>query len=565
MQILGLSVFCDASAAIICNNKIVCAAEEERINRIKHYEGFPWLAMKECLNTANMQLRDVNIIAVGWNPYLGWLNRIKGSLQSLINSPPSFIFKIRRGTGYISRCKDLLLLKSSLSRRFAEKITQTVVFVDHHLSHASSAFFLCPWDEANAVVADGVGESATISFYTCRQNQIRRIKRILFPHSLGHVYASVSKFLGFRMCYDEGKVMALASFGTNTYADLFNDVITVNHNKGNIWVDTTLLDYHAARYGLFSDKWKKMTELAPRREGDPLTQKHKNLACSLQKRVERTIVDLLKSNIPDFNKPLCAAGGLFLNAAINGRILREVNHRYFVQPAAGDNGVSIGSALYVASRRVRNYEKLRLSNVFLGRDFTHDQIKKCLRDTPNRYRLSNDICEEAAEYIAQGKIVGWYQGRMEFGPRALGNRCILANPLLPEMKNLLNSKVKHREHFRPFAGSVILEDGHKYLEDYQESPFMLKVFYFKKAFRNTFPAITHIDNSCRIQTVSRANKPLYPLLQKVKKNIGFGMILNTSLNIKDQPIVNTPQEALALLNSTELDVLVINNFVVHRM
>lgn len=564
MRILGLSVFCDASAAITCNNEIICALEEERMNRIKHYEGFPWLALDECLNITNMKLRDVNIIAVGWDPYRGWVNRISSSLKALAYSPRSFVFKIRRGSGYITRCRELFSLRKILSVKFAKAVNQEIVFVDHHLSHAASAFFLCPWDEANAIIADGVGESATISFYQCRQNEIYRTKRILFPHSLGHVYAAVSKFLGFRLCYDEGKVMALSSFGNNTYDSLFNDIVKFNPDTGNVSVDTTFLDYHAARHGFFSEKWNRLTELAPRKDGEPLTQKHKDLARALQECIERTVIKLLKANIRDSNKPLCAAGGLFLNAVMNGRILREVNDNYFVQPAAGDNGVSIGSALAVTSQRIPDFRKSRISDVFLGRNYTHDQIEECLKANASEYHLSTDISDEVSEYIAQGFIVGWYQGRMEFGPRALGNRSILANPLLSEMKDLVNSRVKHREYFRPFAGSVLLDEGHKYFEDYHESPFMLKVFYFRKSFRNTFPAITHIDGTCRIQTVSRTNVPLYTLLQRLKKKVKHGIVLNTSLNTKDQPIVNTPQEALALFNSTALDILVMNDFVIRR-
>jgi carbamoyltransferase len=565
MQILGLSVFCDASAAIISDNRITCAVEEERINRIKHYEGFPWLAISECLNIVNMKLHEIDIIAVGWNPYRGWLNRVSCSLQAFANSPRSFVVKVRRGSGYINRCGELLSLKRLLSMRFAEKVIPRIIFQDHHLSHAASAFFLCPWEEANVVVADGVGESATVSFFTCRQNQVSRTKRILVPHSLGHVYAAVSRFLGFRICYDEGKVMALASFGKDTYADLFNDIVKFNQATGNVRVDTAFLDYHMARHGLFPAKWKRLTAIAPRKEGEPLTQKHKDLACSLQQCIERTVIKLLKANIPASKKPLCAAGGLFLNAAMNGRILRDINERYFVQPAAGDSGVSIGSALAVASQKIQGYRKLRLQEIGLGRNFTQGQIEKCLKANTNRYHLSNDICAETSGYIARGLVVGWYQGRMEFGPRALGNRSILANPLLSEMKEVVNLKVKHREYFRPFAGSVILEEGHKYFKDYHESPFMLKVFRFRKSFGNTFPAITHIDGTCRIQTVSSTNRPLYTLLQGVKQRTGYGMVLNTSLNTKDQPIVNTPQEALTLFNTTALDVLVMGNFVVKRI
>lgn len=565
MRILGLSVFCDASAALIENNRIICAVEEERLNRIKHYEGFPWLAIDECLDVANLTMNDIDIIAIGWNPYIGWPNRIAASLKSLMNSYKLFLLKMKRGTGYLNRCKELFSIRSVLSRKYCEEIKQKIFFINHHLSHAASAFLLSPWQEVNAIVADGIGESATISFYHCVGNVITKTKTIKFPHSLGHVYASVTKFLGFRMCYDEGKVMALASFGRNTYADLFSDLIEINEKKGDIKVGNVILDYHAARHGLFSERWLKLTELTPRQNGAPLTHKHKDLACSLQRRIEEAVLSLLKSNIVSPNTPLCAAGGLFLNVVLNGRVLREFNHNYFVQPAAGDNGVSIGSALYVASRQLPSFKKSKLSHIYFGRNYTDQQTIKCLKNAPNRYYLSNNIYAETAEFIAQGKIVGWYQGGMEFGSRALGNRSILANPLKGDMTEIINSKVKHREPFRPFAGSVILEEGHKYFEHFQESPYMLKVFYFRKRFRNKFTAITHVDHSCRVQTVSRTNKVYYALLQEIRKKLGFGVVLNTSLNVKGEPIVNTPQEAINLLNSTELDILILRNYVVFKI
>ena len=236
-----------------------------------------------------------------------------------------------------------------------------------------------------------------------------------------------------------------------------------------------------------------------------------------------------------------------------------------MQPAAGDNGVSIGSALYVASKQLSGFKKSKLSHIYFGRNHTDQQIIECLKNAPNRHYLSNNIYADTAEFIAQGKIVGWYQGGMEFGPRALGNRSILANPLKDDMTEIINSKVKHRESFRPFAGSVILEEGHKYFEHFQESPYMLKGFYFRTRYRNKFPAITHVDNSCRVQTVSRTNKVYYALLQEIRKRLGFGVVLNTSLNVKGEPIVNTPKEALLLLNNTNLDILIIGNFVVQKL
>ncbi len=565
MNILGLSVFCDASAAIIRNGTIFCAVEEERLNKIKHYEGFPTLAIRECLGISGLSFNDIDTIAVGWNPLLGLPNRIFHSLKSSFNSRKAFLSKIRRGKGYLHRCRELIFLKKHLSDQCGLKVTrQNIVFVDHHLAHAASAFFLSPWTEANVIVADGIGESTTVSFYHGFGKTLKRIRVIKFPHSLGHIYASVTKFLGFRMCYDEGKVMALSAFGSNIYAHLFNKLIKLNERKKTIIVDTALLDYHAARAGFFSKKWISATGLTPRKELEPITQKHKDLACSLQKRTEDVVFSLLKLSFDVREKPLCAAGGLFLNVVLNGKICRELNKDYFVQPAAGDNGVSIGSALYIASKKEPKFSNSPLKNIFFGQEYTETNIELALNSQKNHYYRATDVASETARFIAQGKIIEWYQGRMEFGPRALGNRSILANPLIKEMKNRVNCKVKHRELFRPFAASVLLEEGHKYFENFQSSPFMLKAFRIRKEFSQTFPAVTHIDASCRIQTVSRANSCYYTLLKEIKKRIGYGIVLNTSMNTRGQPIVNSPNEALTLFNTSDIDVIVMGNFVVTK-
>jgi carbamoyltransferase len=565
MNILGISPFTDSSVTIIQDGKIICAVEEERLNRIKHYKGMPWLAIGECLDIANMSLKNIDIIAIGWNPLLGWKTRIGETIKSMFWMPGSFGSKVSRGSGYWKGCKEILRLKKLLAKRFAPReVRQKIVFVEHHLAHAASTFLSSPYDSANIVIADGVGESATISFFTGKGNNLRRTRQIIFPHSLGHVYASVTAFLGFKMTHDEGKVMALASLGEDKYRGLFSKLVRINSTRETIKIDTKLLDYSEASHGVFSKKWLKLTGMNPRRRDEPLTQQHKNLACSLQKCVEEKIFSLLEMYFSDDpQRPLCAAGGLFLNSMLNGKITRNFNDKFFIQPAAGDNGVSLGAALYANSKIESNYQRQALTDVYLGRKFEDEGIRKALKGKSINPRISNSIFSESAEFIAQSKVVGWFRGRMEFGPRALGNRSILACPTVTNMKDIVNLKVKHREEFRPFAGSVMLGEANEYFEDVQESPFMLKVFYLKKKYRNTFPAISHVDYSCRIQTVTQ-QQDLYELLREVRKRTGYGMVLNTSMNLAGEPIVNTPKEAVDILSRSNLDVMILENYIIRK-
>lgn len=566
MNILGLAPFTDSSATIVQDGKIICAVEEERLNRVKHYEGIPWLAINECLEIANMPFRDIDIIAVGWNPFLGWKTRIVETIKSMFRMPEAFKSKVSKGNRYISGCREILRLKKSLAWVFeGNEVCQKVIFINHHLAHAASAFFVSPYDTANIIVADGVGEFATISFFTGEENNIRKIGHIKLPNSLGHLYASITSFLGFRMTHDEGKVMALSSFGEDTYGELFSRLLRVNKAHKTIEINSRLLDYHAARNGFFSQEWIKLTGMIPRKKEEPLSKQHKDLAHSLQACIEDTMFSLLRMYFPRNQKALCAAGGLFLNSVMNGKIIRNYNNKFFIQPAAGDNGVSLGAALYINSAKDRNYQRQPLINVFLGREFKDRDIRKALEIHSITPLISNNIFSETSDLIVQGKVVGWFRGRMEFGPRTLGNRSILACPTNERIKDIVNLKVKHRENFRPFAGSVILEEAHKYFDYLQESPFMLKVFYFKNKYRGIFPAISHIDSSCRIQTVTKQqNADLYRLLEEIKNRTGYGMVLNTSMNVSGEPIVNTPNEAIDLIKKTDLDIMILENYIIRK-
>ncbi len=567
MNLLGLSVFADSSVALIQDGQICFAIEEERLNRIKHYEGMPWLALHECLEHSDLSLSEIDFLAVGWNPFRGWETRLAQSLKSMIQMPAILKCKVTRGSGYLKGCREILNIRKSLALRYgSEVIIPQIAYVDHHLAHAASAFFTSPFEAANILVADGIGESAAISFFSGEGNQIRRLGRINYPHSLGHLYASVTGFLGFKMTFDEGKVMALAGFGRDNYRDLFSRLVQVNRKRRTIKLDTRLLDYHAARHDIFSQGWIKLTGLAPRRPGEPLTPQHEDLACSLQKCIEQSVFYLLEEHFSHPpSKPLCAAGGLFLNSVLNGEILRNHNRSFFIPSVAGDNGVSLGAALLIAAKHSAQTRNLRPETAFWGGAFDDGAMRQTLRRWSLHPRPCGEIFPVAAELIARGKIVGWFRGRMEFGPRALGNRSILACPAHSRIKDILNLKVKHREPFRPFAASVLDERASEYFQQVQESPFMLKVFYFKDRYRSTFPAITHVNGSCRLQTVTfRQNPDLYRLLVEIEKLTGHALVLNTSLNVAGQPIVYTPEEALQLLQGTNLDFMVLGDYIVSK-
>ncbi|MCX7429011.1 MAG: hypothetical protein NTW96_25715 [Planctomycetia bacterium] len=567
MRILGLSALADASAAIVRDQGIVCAVEEERLNRQKHYEGMPWLAIQECLRTADMSLDELDGIAVGWNPCLGWPARLSETARSFFRMPRAFVSKVGRGGNYLGRCREMFSMRWSLRRRFpGSAVRQRILFVQHHLAHAASSFLTSPYDEADIIVADGVGERATISLFVGRGSEIDLIQQLNLPHSLGHLYAAVTGFLGFKMTCDEGKTMALAAFGQDSYRDLFSRLVRIDEHRGRIFVDPSVLDYHAARNGVFSRRWLKLTGLAPRRKDEPLAARHQDLSCSLQKRVEEVVLWLLRAHFGERPKrPLCAAGGLFLNSVMNGEIVRRYNPQLFVHPAAGDSGVSVGAGLYAGTRLGKGAVRCPIIHAYFAREPDEGEIQSAFRAHSLSPRRSSDVFAEASEEIAQGRVVAWYQGRMEFGPRALGNRSILADPTSPTIKDQLNLKVKHREPFRPFAGTVILEEAPEYFEHVVEAPFMLKVFFLKEKYWPIFPALRHVDNSCRIQTLREEQNPvLYRLLLALRKRNGYGMVLNTSMNVAGEPIINTPDEALVLIEKTDVDVLVVGDYIIRK-
>lgn len=566
MKTIGLSVFDDSSAALIKDNKILFAIEEERINRIKHYSGIPYLSFEECLKFDKISMDEIDYIAVGWNPYKGWITRISRSLVHSFKSEISIKSKLKRGGSYYNGCRNIIRIRKTLPVRYAlkEKLPP-IKYISHHFAHAASVYFTSPYKVCNIIVADGIGESESISLFRAKDGKIIKIKAIKYPVSLGHLYAAVTGFLGFKMTSDEGKVMAMASYGRDKYKDVFEKILRLGESGKKDYYDVEILDYHSSISGQHSKMFSELSGLKPRKQGEPLLEQHFNLACSLQKHVERCVLRLLNKYFPDGkNQPLCAAGGFFLNSVTNGIIIKEFTDKFYVFPASGDNGVSAGAALYVNSLYGK-IKPINISDAYCGNQYSEKDIEKAIIGKGLDVNKTDDAFSKAADLLSAGKIIGWYRGRMEFGPRALGNRSILADPKFEWIKDLVNSKVKHREYFRPFAAAVLYEEAEYYFDNFAESPYMLKVFNIKEKFKSIFPAICHVDGTCRVQTVRKENnRDLYELLERIKLKTGYGIILNTSMNDVGEPIVNTPDEAVNLFLNTNLDALIMENYIFEK-
>lgn len=547
MKVLGvnqipgmLSWMHDSSAALVADGELIATAEEERFSRVRHHRGFPHQALAFCLKQGGIALSDADYIAVPYSPYAFLKHpnlRLEPLLRNFFNSGVCQHYRrsTRRGAGV------------------------PVVFVPHHLAHAASAYYGSGFERANILTIDGSGETESFALFVGEAGRIRRVWDIPLStyfgggkwRSIGLIYTSVTSLLALGV-NGEGKTMGLASYGEPTLD--FSDILNIRTHR----------EYRIDRRRLLQ-KYGRLQ----RKEGEPLNQEHKNLAASLQRALESSIVNLAReahswSGIRNF----CLAGGVALNCNTNSEILKQdFCDSVFIQPAANDGGIALGAALEV-SARLGTPVTQRLTHAYLGSEYSSAEIEALLKGAHVPYRQETDIAGKAAQLIARGKIIGWFQGRMEMGPRSLGNRSILADPSLPGMNDRVNKEVKHRESWRPFAPSVIEEAAPRYfegLEKAKESPFMLHTFYVKEEYRKTFPAITHVDYSSRIQTVRRdQNERYYALLKALEKQTGHPMALNTSFNDKNEPIVCSPKDALRCFFSTGLDALAIGDFLLEK-
>ncbi len=549
----------DAAASLAIDGKIVAAAEEERFTRVKHQKGFPKNAMQFCLNYAGLKIGDVDIIRASWKP---WVLRIRATqaLKSVFTSPALFKAKASRGMGQMrNEWAELFTLRKLIEKHFGNG-KYKVEYLDHHFSHAISTFICSPFEKAAILTIDGAGEADTTVLWKGEGTEIKKLKALRLPHSLGQFYAAVTAFLGFKIQADEYKVMGLAALGEPIYADYLRKNFIKLLSNGLFHVDPYLIDYHMARKGLFR---KTTTDLfgKPRRKGEDVTKQHADVAASAQKIVEEAIFHMVNHlyKITKIDK-LCLAGGVAYNCVANGKLLKETPFQeIFIQPAAGDSGGAIGAALHLEDRV--NNRQFVFDNAYLGPSFNSLECENALRDMNIPYeKLPEDILlSRTAQELVNGKLVCWFHGRMEWGPRALGARSLLADPRRAEMKEIINEKVKQREPFRPFAPSILSENAHEIFEYYHNSPFMIFTFPVRGDVADKIPAVVHVDKTARPQAVYKNTNPKYwMLINEFYKITGIPLVLNTSFNVQE-PIVCNPHEAINTFLTTKADFLVIED------
>jgi len=592
-SILGISAFYhDSAACILKNGEIIAAAQEERFTRIKHDSSYPHNAIEFILNFSNLKLSEVDQIVFFEKPFL----KFERLLETYVAfAPKGFISFAKAMPVWI---KEKLFQKNLLFKKLKNhdqnyKSDANIFFSDHHLSHAASAFFPSPYDEAIILTADGVGEWATTTVAIGKGNNLEIKKEIHFPHSLGLIYSSFTYYTGFKVNSGEYKLMGLAPYGKPIYIDKVKKIIDIK-DDGTFRLDQRYFNY-ATGLTMTNKKFEKLFGKKPRNpKKDKLTQFHMDIAASIQFVTEEIMVKLSKSIQHEYQiKNLCLAGGVALNCVANGKILKEkIFKNIWIQPAAGDAGGSLGAAL--AMWHIEN-KNPRVSNIddsmkgsYLGNEFTQEEIEKELTSLGAIFETYNyeEIIDKTSDFLINEKAVGWFQGRMEFGPRALGCRSILGDPRSDNMQKNLNLKVKYRESFRPFAPSILREDLSEWFDINTDSPYMLYVAEVSKEKkvkmtseqnnlfgieklnikRSEIPAVTHVDYSARIQTVNKnTNKRYYDLISKFKEKTGCPLLVNTSFNVRGEPIVNTPKDAFYCFMGTELDYLVIGNCILNKL
>ncbi|MDI6759785.1 MAG: carbamoyltransferase [Candidatus Brocadiaceae bacterium] len=569
MYILGISAYYhDSAAALIKDGRVVAAVEEERLSRIKHDNGFPTKAIEYCLAQEGVSINDVDYVVFYEKPFL----KFERILMTSFGTFPSSYRFFREAM--LNMLKEKLWVKELIQRKL--KYQKEVLFVEHHLSHAASAFFCSPFQEAAILTADGVGEWTTTTLGIGKDVEIKLLKEMRFPHSLGLLYSTFTAFLGFEVNEGEYKVMGMAPYGEPRYLDKVYKLLRVA-DDGSFWLDMQYFSYHYSPDQTFNGNFVKLFG-EPRGKsasgGDVVDKHYADIAASIQKALEETLLKMVRYLYKETGlKKLCLAGGVALNSVANGRLLRESEFDdIFIQPAAGDSGGAIGAALYVYHSLLGKKRQFIMEHAYLGPEFRQAEIETFLKDNhiPFQSFGEEELLETVAEALSRGKVLGWFQGRTEWGPRALGDRSILADPRREEMKNIVNSKIKFRELFRPFAPSVLVEKA----EDFFELPkaerhfparFMLYVTPVKEEKRKQVSAITHVDGSARPQIVFKEQNPLYyGLIERFASLTGVPLLLNTSFNLKGEPIVCTPQDAFNTFTRSGLDLLVLGNCLIKK-
>ena len=588
IRIIGISAFFhDSAVALIENGEIIYASQEERFSRIKHDSNFPNKALKNLLDTCKLNLVDVDYVVFFEKPFLKFERLIETYLDFAPRGLKQFLFSMPIWL------KEKLFMKKEIIenlKKFSSKFNEKKFFFsEHHLSHAASAFFPSPFKKALIFTADGVGEWATTSVAVGEMNNIKIKKEINYPNSLGLLYSAFTYYIGFKVNSGEYKLMGLAPYGKPIYSDLIENKLVDIKEDGSFRLDQSYFDYSTG-FKMTNEKFSKLFKKEARRPETKIQKFHMDIAASIQKVTEKIILKILNSLKQEFNLDnLCLAGGVALNCVANGLIQREkIFKNIWIQPAAGDAGGSIGSALamwymHLNKRRVLTKND-KMSGSYLGPSYDLDSIKSDLEKSGANFKILEKriMLRTVAKMISEGKAIGWFQGKMEFGPRALGSRSILADPRNKLMQKQLNLKIKFRESFRPFAPSILEEQSKNWFNLDCKSPYMLIVSDVKKnklvkvksnlntlskinQIRSIVPGITHVDNSARIQTVSKNSNPIfYELINEFYKLTQTPILINTSFNIRGEPIVCSPKDAFKCFMGTNLDVLVIENCVLEK-
>ena len=570
MIVLGISAyFHDSAAALLKDGVVIAAAEEERFNRIKHYNGFPILACKFCLEFAGMTINDVDKVVFYEKPFLKFeriirthINYAPKGLNTFLKAMPTWL-------------KDKLNMQSTIQRELKTAFgvsPSSVEFCHHHLSHAALAYYTSQFDSCAILVVDAVGEDATTSIIKASKNGFEIVANQVFPHSLGLLYSAFTYYLGFKVNSDEYKVMGLAPYGDKNSEEyktfkktIVNDIGTI-HDDGNIELREQYFTFMFADRMVNDATWQRLFGFPKRNPNEPLSSAHTNLALAIQDVAEEIILKMARyAKDITGEENLCVAGGCALNCVAIGKLhLSSKKGSIYVPYAPGDDGAAIGCALIASGSKGRNVlNKLPYS----GPSYSDDEVRSTLNANNIQYEYIPDfkeLCQIVAQELANSLIVGWFQDRMEFGPRALGNRSILADPRQSYMKDKVNVKIKFREAFRPFAPAVIAEHAKDIFECDVESPYMSTTFKLKHK-QEEFPAITHADNTSRIQTVSSSlNGKFYELLNAFYERTGCPLLLNTSFNVMGEPIVCSPSDAIRTFSESEIDILVMNNFIIRK-
>jgi carbamoyltransferase len=591
MRVLGISAYYhDSAAALVSDGEVVAAAHEERFSRKKFDESFPHQAIGYCLETAGARLRDIDNVVFYDKPFLKFERLLETYLAFAPRGFTSFVKAMPLWLSEKLFQKSMLI--GELRKIDPDFDPARLMFTEHHHAHAASAFFPSPFDEALVLTVDGVGEWSTTTAGLGRGNRVDILKEIHFPHSLGLFYSAFTSYIGFRVNSGEYKLMGLAPYGEPRYRDIIRDNLIDLKPDGSFRLDMSYFNY-CTGLTMTNANFDRLFGMPPRDEKEPLTQIHMDIAASAQVVLEEAMLALTRGLAAEYpQRNLCLAGGVALNCVANGKILRDGKFdQIWVQPAAGDAGGALGAALVAYHYQTTEARKPKagdgMSGAYLGPSYGDDDIRRRLTAEGARFEVVDDepvLLERTAQALADGRAVGWFQGRMEYGPRALGNRSILADPRNREMQRTLNLKVKYRESFRPFAPAVLAEDVSDWFELDRPSPYMLLVADVGqrrrvepngadhldgldklKVMRSEIPAVTHVDYSARVQTVHRETNPrFHALLSAFKAKTGCPVLVNTSFNVRGEPIACSPEDAFRCLMGTEIEMLVVGNCILYK-